>query len=224
MSFSYEDRLSDSPYIRTIWRTQTDGGGCYMAAADESWDLLVVRQGGEARVEYAGPATRAAPIIYTQGSEYLGIRFAVGAFMPHLPPGHLVDEVCVLRKATGKSFWLDDMVSPIPEFEHVETFVERLVRGRLLRHDAAVQEIVQGHTLALSPRSMQRHFRRATGLTPGMHRQIERARQAMALLEAGIPIRDAAHAAGYADQPHMSRALKRCIGRTPACIARVSRS
>jgi hypothetical protein len=220
MSFLYEDRPSDSPYVRTIWHTQSENDGCYMASADGSWDLLVVRQGGDVRVEFAGPATRVAPIAYREGSEYLGIRFAVGTFMPHLPPGHLVDEVLVLRKATSDSFWLDDAVSRIPEYEHVETFVERLVRSRLLLRDEAVQAVVQGDTSALSQRSVQRHFLRATGLTPGAHCQIERARHAATLLRAGVPILDAVDALGYADQSHMTRALKRCMGQTPAQLAR----
>jgi len=220
MSFHYEERLSDSPHIRTIWQTQSDGDGCYLAVADGSWDLLVVRRGGEVRVEVAGPATRVAPIVYHQGTNYLGIRFAVGTFMPHLPPGHLVDEVLVLRKATSESFWLDDTVSRIPEYEHVETFVARLARGRLLVRDEAVQAVVQGDPSALSPRSVQRHFVRATGLTQAAHRQIERARRAADLLRAGVPILDAVHALGYADQAHLTRALKRHCGRTPAWIAR----
>jgi Helix-turn-helix domain len=223
MSFMYEDRLSGSPLVRTIWRTQSESNGTYTAVADGSWDLLVIRQEGEVRVCIAGPATKAAPIVYKQGMEYLGIRFAIGAFMPHLPQRHILDDLVTLPKATSDSFWLDDSALRVPEYHNVEAFVERLVRGRLLARDAAVHEVVQGDTQALSVRSMQRRFRHATGLTPGSIQQIERARHAADLLGQGITILDAVDHAGYADQPHMTRALKRYVGQTPAQIARMAK-
>lgn len=59
------------------------------------------------------------------------------------------------------------------------------------------------------------------GLTQGSIRQIERAQQAAALLERGVPILDAVYETGYANQPHLTRSLKRFYGQTPAQIARV---
>ena len=223
MSFVYEERLPDHPFVRTIWHTQSESDGCFVSPADGSWDLLVIRQAGEARICVAGPATKAAPIVYKQGMEYLGIRFAIGAFMSHLPPGHIVDAVMTLPKATSKSFWLDESVSWIPDYDNVEMFVDTLVRGRLLARDAVVHAVVQGDTQALSLRSVQRRFLRATGLTPCSLRQIERVRHAEALLRQGIPILDTVAAAGYADQPHMTRALKRCTGQTPGQIVRLGK-
>jgi methylphosphotriester-DNA--protein-cysteine methyltransferase len=49
--------------------------------------------------------------------------------------------------------------------------------------------------------------------------QIERAQQAAALLEQGVSLLDVVYQVGYADQPHMTRSLKRFIGQTPAQIA-----
>lgn len=59
---------------------------------------------------------------------------------------------------------------------------------------------------------------RTTGLTHGAARRIERARYATTLLQQGVPILDAVHEAGYFDQPHLTRSLKRFIGQTPAQI------
>jgi methylphosphotriester-DNA--protein-cysteine methyltransferase len=61
-----------------------------------------------------------------------------------------------------------------------------------------------------------------TGLTHKSIQQIERAQQAVSLLERGVSILDAVHEVGYADQPHLTRALRRFIGQTPAQIARVA--
>ena len=73
---------------------------------------------------------------------------------------------------------------------------------------------------ALSLRSEQRHFLRATGITRATVRQIERARHATNLLKQGVPILDAVHLAGYFDQAHLTRSLKYRIGQTAAGIAR----
>jgi AraC-like DNA-binding protein len=69
-------------------------------------------------------------------------------------------------------------------------------------------------------RSVQRWIRHTTGLTHAVIKQIERAHQAVALLEAGATILDVVERAGYADQPHLTRALRRFIGHTPARIVR----
>jgi methylphosphotriester-DNA--protein-cysteine methyltransferase len=51
-------------------------------------------------------------------------------------------------------------------------------------------------------------------------RQIERARYATTLLKSGAAIADAVHEAGFFDQAHLTRAVRRLIGQTPAKIAR----
>lgn len=48
-----------------------------------------------------------------------------------------------------------------------------------------------------------------------MH-QIERARQAANLVEKGVPLVEVALQAGYADQAHMTRSLRRYFGQTPS--------
>jgi AraC-like DNA-binding protein len=78
--------------------------------------------------------------------------------------------------------------------------------------------VLWGETQDLSPRSIQRHFIQSTGLTQGTVRQIDRARRATLFLQRGISILDTVDLAGYADQAHMTRALKRYIGKTPTQI------
>lgn len=69
-------------------------------------------------------------------------------------------------------------------------------------------------------RSVQRRFARATGLTQSAIWHIERAQRAAALLTSGVAILDTVDQAGYFDQPHLTRELRRLIGRTPAQILR----
>jgi methylphosphotriester-DNA--protein-cysteine methyltransferase len=75
----------------------------------------------------------------------------------------------------------------------------------------------------MSARTLRHRFLRATGLTQSQLLQYERAQQASALLKKGVSILDAIYEAGYFDQPHLTRSLKRWIGHTPNEIVRMSR-
>jgi AraC-like DNA-binding protein len=83
---------------------------------------------------------------------------------------------------------------------------------------------LQGQPVETSLRTVQRRFLQATGLTHNSIYQIQRARYATTLLKQGTPILDTVHAAGYFDQPHMTRSLKQFIGLTPAQIGDPGRS
>jgi len=152
------------------------------------------------------------------GSEFYGIIFKYGVCMPHLPVSDLVDGDVDLPDASSKSFWLNGSAWQFPNYENADTFVDRLVREYILDCDPIIEPVLRGEPQELSPRSLQRHFLQATGLTHGSIRQIERARHATMLLQQGISILDTVEQAGYADQAHLTRALKHLIGKTPAQI------
>jgi hypothetical protein len=155
--------------------------------------------------------------------EWLGIRFRLGTVMPHLPASTLVDDAVTLPEAGSRSFWLQGSAWQFPDFENADAFVDRLVRDGLLVREPVVAAAMRGGLHDLSLRSVQRRFLQTTGLSQSTVRQIERARQAMALLQQGASILDAVHAAGYYDQPHLTRSLKRFLGQTPAQIVGTGR-
>jgi methylphosphotriester-DNA--protein-cysteine methyltransferase len=142
--------------------------------------------------------------------------------MPHLPAGNLLDTVFSLADADGKSFYLNGSARQFPTYQNAETFVDKLARDGWLTQEPVIDAVLQGQPQDISPRSIQRRFLYATGLTHNSIRQIARARQAMSLLQRGVPILDAVFEAGYTDQPHMTRSLKHFIGQTPAQIVRQS--
>jgi AraC-like DNA-binding protein len=78
-----------------------------------------------------------------------------------------------------------------------------------------VAEVRRGGRPEVTPRTLERRFRAATGLAQGAVRQIERAREASALLSRGKPVADVVAGLGYFDEPHLARALRRYVGRTP---------
>jgi AraC-like DNA-binding protein len=220
MSIVYEERRSDSPYVEVVTHGLTETDGSTVRPAESRWHLVVVSQAGDARALAVGPLTGAGVASWAAGAEILWIRFALGTFMPHVPTRNLLDKETVLPDATSKSFWLGGSAWPFPEHENAEAFVERLVREGVLARDpvvgtASTERPPQG----LSPRTLRHRFLRATGLAQGAVRQVERANRAAAHLRRGVPIPDVVYEEGYFDQSHMTRSLKRWVGRTPTRIA-----
>jgi AraC-like DNA-binding protein len=222
MDFDFAGRASDSPFVELIWRTQSERASSFTSSADSHWEMVITRYRGETTLTVRGPETKATLADCPAEAEFFGIQFKWGVFMPHLPPGQLIDRNDVsLPLITKQSFWLLGMAWQLPTYENADTFVERLVRDELLVFDPLVLAALQNQASDLSPRSVQRRFLRATGLTQGAVLQIERARQAAALLQQGVSILDTVDQLGYADQPHLTRSLKRLIGQTPAQLQRV---
>ncbi len=69
-------------------------------------------------------------------------------------------------------------------------FADRLIRQGILVRDPVVEAVIQGHVPDKSIRSLQYRFLQATGLTHKTIQQVERARNAVLVLEQGTPILD----------------------------------
>jgi AraC-like DNA-binding protein len=221
VKFVFEGRPSDSAFVETIWRTESEGGGSFTSVAESHWGIVITRQVGRTYLTVRGPETKAIPAPVPVDAEFFGIGFKLGTFMPHLPARMFVDTETNLPGATSKSFWLQGAAWEFPNFDNADTFVDRLVRQGLLVRDPIVEAVLNDRDPALSIRSVRRRFLQATGLTYKSIRQIERARQALTRLQQGASILDTVHELGYFDQPHLTRSLKHYMGQTPAQILRV---
>lgn len=204
-------------------RGRTLGDDSPIRPAECHWHMVFARKDGEVRVVLVGPWTTAGITHYEEGAEILWIKFALGAFMPHLPAGSFLDTETTLPEATGRSFWLKGSAWQLPDYDNAETFVNRLVRGGVLERDPLVDAVLRDRPQGLSPRTVRHRFLRATGVSRSRIRQIERAQRAATLLQRGEPISEAVHELGYFDQPHLTRSLKQWIGRTPLQIAESGR-
>jgi hypothetical protein len=221
MLFNFKERLSDSPFVERIWHSYTERTGPFLSIATSHWEMVVSKYHGHTVVTVRGPETKITPFDVTfTGGEYFGIIFKHGTVLPYLPVDAIVDGDVDLPDASSKSFWLNGFAWQFPTYENADTFVDRLVREGLLVRDPIVQSTLRGEPQELSPRSIQRRFVQATGLTQGVLRQIDRARQATILLQEGVSILDTVDRIGYADQAHLTRSLKYFIGKTPTQIIR----
>ena len=222
MSIIHEERVSDSPYIETVMRGRTTCDGTMIRPASVHWHMVLRRLNGKVQLLVVGPWTKSGLISFSAGAELLWIKFKLGTFMPHWPAGHFLDLETILPDASSRAFWLNGSSWQFPDYDNVETFVNRLAQKDVLVLDPIVKAALQDDLPEMSPRTLRHRFLRATGLPQGHIRQLMRAQQAQALLQQGVPILDTVFEAGYFDQPHLTRSLKQLIGYTPAQILRAN--
>lgn len=220
METYFEGRASDSPSLEAVWRGGAGQGYAPVCPASGQWHVLFLKRYDRLQIFVQGPLTRATPVDQPEGTEWFGVTFPLGTFLPALSMQRLLDEQAFLPLTSPTSFHLAGSNWPIPNYENVETFIERLVRQQVLISDPVVQAVLAHRPVEMSLRTIRRRFVLATGLPYKTIEQIERAKQATALLGQGVSLSDAAYQTGYADQSHLTRALKHFIGSTPALIAR----
>lgn len=221
MFLVFEDRRSDSPLIERVWRCRSERAGTFLSVAATHCELVLTRRRGRVRVTLRGPETRPSSIDCPADGEWIGIRLAAGVWLPGHPAASLMDRRDFeLPVTTRRTFRLDGSAWEYPGFDDAEALAAGLARAGMLARDPAVAAALAGDTKALSRRSVQRHFLLATGMTARTWRQIQRARHAAVLLRSGASIAEAVHLAGYYDQAHLTRSLRRLIGATPGRIQR----
>lgn len=218
MIVDLDTQTSDSPFIQTVYRAHSIGSGSFVSTATSQWEMVITKQKGKITLSLRGPETKTSPALIPRDAEFLGITFKHGMFMPDLPTKKLVDNEIHFPETAKNSFQLFGDTWEIPNFENVDTFVSRLIRKNLLAHDQVVNDVLRGKTQDLSLRSIQRRFLHVTGLTYKTIQQIERARQALSLLQSGVPILETTYQTGYFDQAHLTNSLRRFYGQTPAQI------
>jgi len=223
MTWDFEARPSDSPLVNQIWRTYSESAGSFISTAAAQSGIVIMKHEGKLSITFRGPETRASVADYPAGAEWLGVNFNLGAFYPHLPLTGLRDRNdLILPNATSRSFYIYGSAWDFPGYEDADAFIDRLIREEVLAFDPLVGAVLDGRARDLSPRTVQSRFLRATGITQVTVKQIERAAEAVAMLERGVSIADTIFEAGYFDQAHLTRSLKRFTGRTPGEIARSS--
>ncbi|WP_309127594.1 helix-turn-helix domain-containing protein [Microbacterium sp.] len=207
-------RSSDSPYVSRVWRGLATGPDAMTSVATSTWELVFWDDRDGVHAAVRGPEAGPTEVAIAEDSETFGITFAHGAVMPLLSPSQLVDAHRESPRTTARTFRLGGEDWEIPAIDDAELLVQRLVRAGLLQRDPLVEDVVCGGVARVGARSVQRRVLSATGLTHGTIRQVERAREAALLLMDGLPAAQVAHLAGYYDQPHLARSLRRFIGRS----------
>ena len=148
-----------------------------------------------------------------------GIRFRLGVLLSDVAIPNLVDGGIVLPEASHRSFWWKGGTWERPTYENAEGLVARLAREDLIGREPLIDDALRGGAGAVSLRTLQRRFYLATGQARRAVRQIEQARRAAIRLREGATPADVTYELGYYDQPHLTRSMRRYLGRTPAELA-----
>lgn len=185
-----------------------------------------------------GCGTRKFAIVLADRGQVFGVKFRPGGFFPWLraPVSQLTDRSTPLAALFGAEA---DALEPAVLATHddaeqiavVEDFLRRHLAGPAPEEVARVIEVVQvalerreittvealGEHVGLTPRTLQRMFRRHVGVGPKWTIRRYRLHEAAERLADGAPVDWAAmaHELGYFDQAHFIKDFKAQIGRSP---------
>jgi AraC-like DNA-binding protein len=189
---------------------------------------VVVRDG---RASVAGPDTGPVPVRLAAGDVVTGVRFAPGAAAVALgvPADELRDRRVALEDLWGAAGRIAGERAGNDPFALARALAPRLreampdprVRAAAVRLARAPATPVPALAAAvdLGERQLRRAFGAAVGYGPKTYARVVRFRVALARVRAGEPLAQAALAAGYADQAHMTREIAALAGRPPGSFA-----
>lgn len=217
-SFTGQRRLSDSPYIEGVWEGMAFRSGVHMTAADGTIDLTLRTRRGDTSLLLSGPTGKAEPTTFEAGDRVLVMRLRPGVHLPFIAGAKLANVNRFLAHAGKDHFWLQSTAVAFPNFNNVEVFVERLAKDGLLARDIVVEDALGQKSQRHNPRTIQRHFMAATGLTMNHVQQIKRAELARGLLASNHTLTAVAYETGYSNPGHMTNAFKYFFGRTPSAL------
>ena len=220
VSIRREERGADSPFVERVTHVRYDRTVDDWTTPDGCWDIVIRRLRGRVEVLQTGLITQPIQLDYEAGDEYVCISFKPGVFMPRLPGSAMLNRGVLRPTINPRAFWLYGETLEIPSFENAEGMVHRLARRGLIARDEIVDGVLTGNAPAISPRSVQRRFHHAMGITRKRLELIRRAQKAVELLSQGRRIVDTALDLGFADQAHLTRVLKILMGTTPGSFVR----
>jgi AraC-like DNA-binding protein len=213
--FALDEWGCDSALVEKVWATDGSPEAEFISVAESHWQIVISDIQGRKGLSIRGPSTHAVPTPIPPDAEFFGIVLRLGTHSPAFPLAGLVDGAVEIPGAARGTALLDNDDWEIPTLDNADVFVARLERAGLLVRDRLVADAVLDEAGGLGTRTVQRRVAQATGLTRGMIRQISRADAAVRALGRGLTPAQTAASLEFADQPHLTRSLRRFIGQTP---------
>lgn len=207
--------------VACLWEQRVSRTRTQRVLPDGHADLLFFASGA---VEVVGVADAVALPVLPAGTAVRGLRLrpeAVGAAL-RLPGTALCNLTVAAEDVLGARS-ARRLADP--------QFLDRWVRGIApdarvaaalpLLGDRPVEEV--GDLVGVSSRQLRRSFLDTIGLAPKSYQQVMRLQRFVAAADAGTPLAAAAADAGYADQAHLTREVRRFSGLTPGGLVRERR-
>lgn len=244
-AFSFATHAADprlQPWIRGSWEFSASEGApaAHHVPPDGSAFLVLVEVNpAEPQILTFGPRITPLVIPTTPGVRYRGLRFAPEAapLLLGVPAATLIQQpvntshvgpvpaaavIAALRAGplAAVADAIDQLFLPVldrlpnPDRQVAEAlFLIRFSRGEISVKQTA-------GCIGVTPRTLLRRVRGATGLTPKQHARIARfSAAARAMLDPDHRLSHLAAKGGYADQPHFHHEVTALTGLTPAQLA-----
>lgn len=215
----YGYRDARTPFATMVWWARVDRDGSYTDAANEFWGLSFgISADGAPSATLIGPSTRPRTLEMRAGERAWGVEFAPHVFVRglRLKP---IDELRSLD-TDGQWFVLAGTRYPVPGLDDLERLVGALAAQGVLVSEPLVERALDGRPVPGAERTVRRMISETAGIGRKNVEQLRRARHAYRLLHSGMPPAEAAVAAGYTDQSHMTRDFRLFAGSTPGRILR----
>lgn len=192
----------------------------------------------EGRLELVGPDRAPWNVVQAGGTSIAGLRLrpgAAGLLLGRVPTTEVCDQRVPLTEYHGdRARWLAERLALVPGPAAAARMLDEYVASLrpAYRPDPAVEHTVAvlgrrepvrllelADEVGLSERQLRRRFTQAVGYGPkGLH-AVLRFQRALALhRSSGSGLAEVAADAGYADQAHLSREVRRLSGRTPSML------
>jgi AraC-like DNA-binding protein len=147
-----------------------------------------------------------------QGAEILNLPLPSGTALP--AAFRIADPEVIVRLAERDPFAAAMSLVPTSGLVPANDWPDELASD--LNRDSEQRLHFWAHTKGLAPETLSRRFRAAYGVTPAAFRAEARAHRAFELLCNGdAPLASIAADCGFADQPHLTRAIVRLTGHPP---------
>jgi AraC-like DNA-binding protein len=215
-----------------VWTQQAGPDGhVQRVLPDGCADIVWIEDG---RLELAGPATQPVLVEIPPGATVYGVRFGPGAAGPalRLAAHELRDQTVALDELWGASGRdLAERMAEAADAERPDLLADAIagwLRGAqppdalvaraaaLLAGGLPVAET--SREVALGARHLRRRFHDAAGYGPKTLQRVLRLRRFLAIAATDADLARAAAAAGYSDQPHLTRECGDLAGLTPAAL------
>jgi AraC-like DNA-binding protein len=207
--------------VACCWEQRVKADRVQRVLPDGHADLIVYDSG---RVEVVGLHDQVALPLLPAGTQLRGIRFR-----PAAVAAAFQTTASLLRNQTVSADAVlgTKVARRLLDADAVDTWIRSITPNP--RSCAAVDllagQSVDGVAMALdiSGRHLRRLVLADVGLPPKVYQQVVRLQRFVRAIDAGARLAAAAASAGYADQPHLTRDVRRFCGIAPSRLARERR-
>jgi AraC-like DNA-binding protein len=208
--------------VACCWEQRVSAARVQRVLPDGHADLIIYSTG---QVEVVGLHDRVALPVLPAGTHLRGIRFR-----PAAVAAAFQTTASLLRNQTvpADAVLSSKAARRLIDADAIDTWIRsikpnpRTWAAVNLLAGQSVDEVAMA--LDISGRHLRRLVLADVGLPPKVYQQVVRLQRFVHAIDAGTQLAAAAASAGYADQPHLTRAVSRFCGIAPSRLARERRS